>query len=211
MVIRILIVAHQRLIRQSLGLMFKHEPDIRVVGEAADGHEAFTLALEKKPHVMLMEAELPKLNAVNTTRMILGCNPEIRILILSDDETGVQANLALEAGAIGAVFMDTDHHELVRIIRHYARTKTPLTSPFLTVCPVSEPEAPAAPVSLLALTRRESEIVDLLARGLGSQEIALTLSISAETVKVHIQHIYRKMGVKNRVEMLLSLPSRAAH
>lgn len=208
MVIRVLIVAHQRLIRQSLGLMLKQEPDIRVVGEAADGHEAFTLTLEKKPHILLMEADLPKLNAVNTTRMILGCNPETRILILSDAEASAHVSLALEAGAMGTVLTDVDHHELIRIIRHYAREKTPLASPFLTAHPVSEPEAPAA-VDWSVLTRRESEIVDLLARGLGSREIALTLSISAETVKVHIQHIYRKMGVKNRVGMLLSLQSRA--
>lgn len=207
MVIRVLVVAHQRLIRQSLGLMLKQEPDIRVVGEAADGHEAFSLALEKKPHVMLMETELPKLNAVNTTRMILGCNPETRILILSDEEKGAQANLALEAGAMGVVFTDTDHHELIRIIRHYARDKTPLASPFLTASQASLPEAPVV-VDLSALTRRENEIVDLLARGLGSREIAVSLSISAETVKVHIQHIYRKMSVKNRVEMLLSLQTR---
>lgn len=207
MVIRVLIVAHQRLIRQSLALMLKQEPDIRVVGEAADGHEAFTLTLEKKPHILLMEAELPKLSAVNTTRMILGCNPEIRVLILSDEEENAHVSLALEAGAMGSVLTDTDHHELVRIIRHYARAKTPLDSPFLTAHQVSEPEPPAS-VNLSALTRRESEIVDLLARGLGSREIALTLSISVETVKVHIQHVYRKMGVKNRVGMLLSLQSR---
>lgn len=206
MVIRVLIVAHQRLIRQSLGMMLKQEADIRVVGEAADGHEAFTLTLEKKPHILLMEAELPKLNAVNTTRLILGCNPETRILILSGEAASAHVSLALEAGAVGTVLTDVDHHELIRIIRHYARDKTPLESPFLTAHHVSEPEAPTVDMSVL--TRRESEIVDLLARGLGSREIALTLSISVETVKVHIQHIYRKMGVKNRVEMLLSLRSR---
>lgn len=208
MLIRVLIVAHRRLIRQSLGLMLQQEPDIRVVGEAADGHEAFTLALEKKPHVMLMEAALQKLNAVNTTRMILGCHPETRILILSDEAAGAHVSLAMEAGAMGIVLTDVDHHELIRIIRHYAHEKTPLASPFLTAHPVSEPEAPAA-VDRSVLTRRESEIVDLLARGLGSREIAPALSISVETVKVHIQHIYRKMGVKNRVEMLISLQPRA--
>ena len=190
--------------------MLKHESDIRVVGEAADGHEAFSLALEKIPHVILMEAVLSKLSAVNTTRMILGCTPETKILILSDDETGAHAKLALEAGAIGAVFTDTDHHELLRIIRHYAHNKTPLTSPFLTISQASAPESLSSPTNMPALTRRENEIIDLLARGMSSHEIALNLSISAETVKVHIQHIYRKMSVKNRVEMLISMQSRVA-
>ena len=207
MTIRVLIIAQQRLIRQSFSLMLQNVQNIQVVGEAADGHEAFTLALDKKPHFVLMEDDLPKLSAVNTTRMILGCNPETRILILSSDETGAQANLALEAGAIGAVFMDADHQELIRIIRHYARTNEPLASPYLTTGRAHKPEVSPVPASLPALTRREKEIVDLLALGLRSQEIATTLHISVETVKVHIQHIYRKLGVKNRVGMLLFLQS----
>ena len=209
MVIRVLIVVRQRLIRQSLTLMLNQDPDVRVVGGSADGHGAFTLALEKKPHIILMEAQLPKLSAVNTTRMILGCNPETRILILSDEEEGAHVHLSLEAGAVGTVHTDVDHHELIRIIRHYAHKKSPLASPFLINHQVREPEPePPAVASTSALTRREYEVAELLARGLGSCEIALTLSISAETVKVHIQHIYRKMGVKNRVDMILSLQSR---
>lgn len=207
MLIRVLIVAQQRLVRQSLGLALKQNPDIRVVGEAADGHEAFTLALEKKPHVVLMEAEPQKLSAINITRMILGCSPETRILILSDQAQGAHVSLALEAGVMGVVLMDVDCSEMIRIIHHYAREKSPLASPFLTA-QASEPAASASPVNLSALTRREIEIADLLAHGLGSREIAPALNISAETVKVHIQHIYRKMGVKNRVEMLISLQSR---
>ena len=208
MLIRVLIVVQQRLIRQSIGLALKQNPDIRVVGEAADGHEAFTLALEKKPHVVLIEAEPQKLSAINITRMILGCSPETRILILSDQAQGAHVSLALEAGVMGVVLMDVDCPEMFRIIHHYAREKSPLASPFLTAQPDSEPAASAASVNLSALTRREIEIADLLAHGLGSREIAPALNISAETVKVHIQHIYRKMGVKNRVEMLISLQSR---
>lgn len=137
MVIRVLIIAHERLIRQSLAMMLKQDPEFRIVGEAADGHEAFTLALEKKPHVILMEAELPKLSAANTIRLVLGCTADTRILVLSSQQESVHVNLALEAGAVGTVLTDVDHHELARIIRHYAREDTPLQSPFLTAAQMS--------------------------------------------------------------------------
>jgi len=208
MVIRVLIIAHERLIRQSLSMMLKQDPEFRVIGEAADGHEAFTLVLEKKPHIILMEAELPKLSAANTIRLLLGCTTDTRILVLSSQQESPHINLALEAGAVGTVHTDVDHHELVRIIRHYAREETPLQSPFLTAAQVSEPAVPDAADMMTTLTRRESEIVELLARGMPNREIALTLTISIETVKVHIQHIYRKTGVKNRMEMLLLMQSR---
>lgn len=203
MLIRVLIVDHQRLVRQSLAYMLKQDPDLRVVGEAADGHEAFSLALEKKPHIVLLDALLPKLSAANTIRMLLGCTPDTRILILVEDQDNPHMAIGLDAGAVGCIMKDVDRHELVRIIKHYAQHTSQLASPFLTAAEVSEPEA--RPAGVYLLTRREQEIVELLTRGLRSAELARALSISVETVKVHIQHIYRKMGVKNRVEMILHL------
>lgn len=203
MPIRILIVDHQRLVRQSLAYMLKHDPDLRVVGEAADGHEAFTLALEKKPHIVLLDAQLQKLSAANTIRMLLGCSPDTRVLILAEEQDNPYVAIGLEAGAVGCILKDVDRHELIRIIKHYAQHSGQLASPFLTAAEVREPAARPAGAHLL--TRREQEIAELLMRGLHSAELARALSISVETVKVHIQHIYRKMGVKSRVEMILHL------
>ncbi|MCL5801722.1 MAG: response regulator transcription factor [Gammaproteobacteria bacterium] len=205
MLIRVGLVDSQRLFRQSVALMLNQESDIRVVGEASDGHEAFSLAMEKKPHIMLMDLDLPKLSTVNTIRLILGCCPKVKILILSVHHDNPHVSMGLEAGAAGYVLKDVDQHELVRIIRHYA-LGSPVSSAFLTSSEIIKPEAPPAP-DTSTLTRREGEIMELLSRGQRSQEIADTLSISVETVKVHIQHIYRKMGVKNRVEMILLLKS----
>lgn len=201
MPIRVLIVDHQRLVRQSLAYMLRQDPDLRVVGEAADGNEAFTLALEKKPHIVLLDAHLPKLSAPNTIRMLLGCCPDTRVLILAEEQDNPHVSLGLEAGAVGCILKDVDRYELTRIIKHYAQHAAALTSPFLTATEVREPE----PRPAYTLTRREQEIVELLTRGLRSVELARALSISVETVKVHIQHIYRKMGVKSRVEMILQL------
>lgn len=207
MLIRVLLVDNQRLFRQSLSCMLKQDADIRIVGEAADGQEAFSLALEKKPHIVLMDLDLPRMDGVQATRQILERCPKTKVLILSVYDDNPHITLGLEAGASGYVLKDVDYHELLRIIKHYAHG-APVSSNFLT--------ANGAPAGKLnddgaghgvTLTRREMEVMDLLTCGLRSQEIAETLNISIETVKVHIQHIYRKLGVKNRVEMILSMKS----
>lgn len=155
---------------------------------------------------MLMDMDLLKLTAVNTIRLILGCCPKIKILILSVHHDNPHVSMGLEAGAAGYVLKDVDQYELVCIIRRYALGFSPVSSAFLTSSEVIRPEALPAP-DTSTLTRREVEIMELLSRGQRSQKIAEMLSISVETVKVHIQHIYRKMGVKNRVEMILLLKS----
>lgn len=203
MLIRVLLVDNQRLFRQSLSCMLRQDSDIRIVGEAADGQEAFTLALEKKPQIILMDLDLPKVDGVQATRLILERSPKAKILILSVYDDNPHITMGLEAGAVGYVLKDVDYHELLRIIKHYAHG-TPVSSAFLTPCEATFEKGNGLGSSI-PLTRREVEVMDLLTCGLRSQEIADTLSISVETVKVHIQHIYRKLGVKNRVEMILSL------
>jgi len=210
MVVRVLLVDKQRLFRQSLSCMLKQDPDMRVVGEAGDGQEAFSLALERKPHLILMDLDLPKIDGVQATRLILERAPKTRILILSESEQAPHITMGLEAalaaGAVGHVLKDVDYPELLRIIKSCAHG-SPISSVFLTSPEVAH-DSDKDKVLLngnIPLTRRELEVMDLLTCGQRSQEIAESLAISVETVKVHIQHIYRKLGVKNRVEMILSL------
>ncbi|MEW6353769.1 MAG: response regulator transcription factor [Pseudomonadota bacterium] len=204
MLIRVLLVDNQRLFRQSLSCMLKQDADIRIVGEAADGQEAFSLALEKKPQIVLMDLDLPRMDGVQATRQILERCPKTKVLILSVYDDNPHITLGLEAGACGYVLKDVDYHELLRIIKHYAHG-APVSSHFLTANAAGRLNG--AEGRGITLTRREMEVMDLMTCGLRSQEIAETLNISIETVKVHIQHIYRKLGVKNRVEMILSMKS----
>lgn len=209
MLIRVLLVDNQRLFRQSLGLMLGQDPDIRIVGEAADGQEAFTLALEKKPQIILMDLDLPKIDGVQATRLILE-HVKTKVLILSVYDDNPHITMGLDAGAVGYVLKDVDCHELLRIIKLYAHG-SPVSSAFLTPCETMQDDKDKVHLSNgIPLTRRELEVMDMLTCGLRSQEIAETLSISVETVKVHIQHIYRKLGVKNRVDMILSLKTSVA-
>jgi DNA-binding NarL/FixJ family response regulator len=205
MSIKVMVVDDQRLFRQSLVALLQQDPEIRVVGQAADGQEAFSVAVDQRPDIVLMDLDLPKLDGAQATRRILERCPNTKILILSvyGDEQHIADGL--DAGAAGYILKDADVSEFIHIIKRYAHG-LPVASAFVASRPRDENSA-AAP-DLSKLTRREAEIFDLLAAGCGTKDIASRLGISGETVKVHLQHIYRKLGVKGRVELILSLTSK---
>jgi DNA-binding NarL/FixJ family response regulator len=205
MPIKVLVVDDQRLFRQSLASLLRQDPEIRVVGQAADGQEAFSIALEQRPDIVLMDLDLPKMDGAQATRRILERCPQTKVLILS--VLGDEQHIAdgLDAGAAGYILKDADLSEFIHIIKRYAHG-LPVTSAFLASRPLDAHNVPSTDLS--KLTRREVEIVDLVTAGQGTKDIASRLCISGETVKVHLQHIYRKLGVKNRVELVLSLTSK---
>ena len=202
MSIKVMVVDDQRLFRQSLVSLLEQDPEIRVVGQAADGQEAFSVAVEQRPDIVLMDLDLPKLDGVQATRRILERCPRTKVLILSvfGDEQHIAGGLA--AGAAGYILKDADLAEFIRIIKHYAYG-LPVTSAYLASRPPDQASTTA--VDLSKLTRREGEILELVTLGRSTREIASHLNISGETVKVHLQHIYRKVGVRNRVELVLSV------
>src|SRR5574341_11017 len=205
MPIKVLVVDDQRLFRQSHVSLLKQDPEIQVVGQAADGQEAFSVALEQRPDIVLMDLDLPKMDGAQATRRIVASCPRTKVLILSvlGDEQHIADGLA--AGAAGYILKDADLSEFIRIIKRYAHG-LPVTSAFAASRSLDERSVPSPDLS--KLTRREVEIVDLVTAGQGTKDIAGRLCISGETVKVHLQHIYRKLGVKNRVELILSLTPR---
>jgi len=208
MPIRLVIAEDQRLFRQSLRCLLEREPDLVVVGEATDGREAFNLVMELKPHMVLMDVDMPKLDGVTATRLIQGCQPDVKVLMLSvhDDDNRIVA--AVQAGASGYILKDADHAEFLRIIRGTYEGQV-VTSPYLpdrlarnayqSVMQASDQQAGG----LAALTDREREILACAAGGRGNKEIADQLCVSSDTVKTHLHHIYRKLGVTGRVEAVL--------
>lgn len=207
MPIRLVIAEDQRLFRQSLRLLLDREPDISVVGEATDGREAFNLSMELKPDMVLMDVDMPKLDGVTATKLIQGCLPDIKVLMLSvhDDDNRIVA--AVQAGACGYILKDADHQEFLRIIRGTFRGE-PVASPFLpdrlartAYHALTRGDHEAGGVT--ALTDREREILACAAAGRGNKEIADQLCVSSDTVKTHLHHIYRKLGVSGRVEAIL--------
>jgi len=206
--IRLLIADDQRLFRQSLRCLLEREPDIEVVGEATDGREAFNLAIDVKPTMVLMDVDMPKLDGVTATRLIQGCSPEVKILMLSvhDDDTRIVA--AVQAGASGYILKDADHDEFLRIIRGTSQGEE-VVSPFLpdraarTVYRALSQGSDQHLGGLAVLTDREREILACASVGRGNKEIADQLCVSSDTVKTHLHHIYRKLHVTGRVEAIL--------
>lgn len=209
MPIALIIAEDQRLFRQSLRLLLGHEPDLAVVGEAVDGREAVELSLKLKPDIVLMDVDMPRLDGITATRLIRGCVPGVRILMLSMHDEDARIVAAVQAGACGYVLKDADHHEFLRIIRATARGEQ-VQSPFMPdrfakqVMSAIHTADGARGTGVMVLTEREREILACAASGRGNKEIADQLCLSPDTVKTHLHHIYQKLGVAGRVEAILA-------
>jgi DNA-binding NarL/FixJ family response regulator len=213
MSIRLLIADDQRLFRQSLRIALEREADLKVVGEAGDGQEAYERAKALRPEMVLMDVEMPKLDGIAATRLLAKERSDIKILMLSayaDDERVLHG---IQAGAVGYIVKDATPEEFVKIIRA-THNGEDITSPYLAnLHPVvlarlrgKQPASSALPslnFSELNLTQREQEIVDLLVQGKSNKEMADKLCLSGDTIKAHLQHIFRKLGVSSRLEAVV--------
>ncbi|TAL10531.1 MAG: response regulator transcription factor [Nitrospirae bacterium] len=211
MSIRLLIADDQRLFRQSLRIVLEHEADLKVIGEAGDGQEAYEQVKALRPEMVLMDVEMPKLDGIAATRLVVKERPDIKVLMLSayaDDERVLHG---IQAGAVGYIVKDATPEEFVKIIRA-AREGTDITSPYLAnlhpvVLARLRGATTAAGLSVhdseLNLSPREREIVDLLVQGKSNKEMADQLCLSGDTIKAHLQHIFRKIGVSSRLEAVV--------
>lgn len=209
MPIKILIVDDQRLFRYGVRILLQQEKDLKVVGEASDGQDAFTLSQETNPDIILMDVEMPKLDGIQAVRMILERSPHIKILMLSVYNEDERVISAIRAGALGYILKDADHNEFIKIIRSTFAGES-ITSPFLANLAsgmLSGHEASRIDEEIdikikkeFSLTEREREMLELLLKGKSNKEISNLTYVSTETVKTHLQNIYRKLGIKSRLE-----------
>jgi len=207
--IQVLIVEAQRLFRQSLRLLLEQERDVTAVIEATDGREAYQLAIEHKPDIVLLDVDMPNLDLESITKRIHQQIPNTRVLLLAryDEDTRIVA--AMQAGAFGYVLKDTDRMDFLRIIRATARGEHVL-SPVMPdhvvqTVPGTVRQTHESHTTLLpSLTEREREILACAAAGRSNKEIADQLCVSVDTVKTHLHHIYQKLSVDGRVEAILT-------
>lgn len=205
----LLIVEAQRLFRQSLRLLLEREPDVAGVTEATDGREAYALAMEHNPTIVLLDVDLPNLDVESLTRLIHQHVPDTRVLLLARYDEDMRIVAAMQAGAFGYVLKDTDQADFLLILRATARGEHILT-PIIpdhfvrtvpgTVKPPYEDHTTLPPT----LTDREGEILACAAAGRSNKDIADQLCVSVETVKTHLHHIYQKLSVSGRVEAILT-------
>nr|WP_281390532.1 response regulator transcription factor [Sphaerisporangium rubeum] len=195
----------QAMVRGGLRMILEDQPDITVVGEAADGAEAVELARRLRPDVCLVDIRMPRLDGIEVTRALAGpgvADP-LRVVVVTTFDLDEYVYGALRGGAVGFVLKDAGPGLLVEAVRA-ADAGDALVSPSVTLRllrHLTGPPAAGARGSERPLTDREAEVVRAIGRGRTNQEIAAELFISLSTVKSHLSGIQAKLGLRNRVEV----------
>ena len=204
--IRILLADDHQIVRQGLRRILEENPDMEVVGEASDGRQAVQMALETKPQVVVMDVSMPQMNGIEAIRQLSKRLPSAKVLVLSmysDESYVVQV---LEAGATGYLLKDSADTDLMQAVLAVHSGKSffsPLISRILLDEYVRQLQEKGISDRYELLTEREREILQLIAEGKTSREIAELLNISASTVDTHRAHIMEKLDLHNPYEVVL--------
>jgi DNA-binding NarL/FixJ family response regulator len=209
MTTRIVIVDDQAVIRTGLRSIFETHPDLAVVGEASDGDQAIHVATHTRPDLVLMDIRMPGTDGVEATRRLAG--PDVddptSVLIVTTFDLDEYVFGALRAGASGFLLKDTEPDELVGAVRTVAAGHA-MVAPSVTRSLIEEfvKAVPADPVAgdLDELSSRELDVLTLIARGLSNAEIADELFVEVSTVKSHVGRIFAKLGVRDRVQAVIT-------
>ena len=203
--IGVVLADDQPLVRTGLRMILSSEPDIEVVGEAANGAEAVALCLQKHPDVVLMDVRMPELDGIEATRLLGGAKDPPKVLVLTTFDLDDIVYDALRAGASGFLLKDAPEDRLTSAIRVVADGGS-LFAPSVTRRLIEEfaRRAPAEPKpSVDGLTDRETEVLVQVARGLSNAEIAAALFVSENTVKTHVARLIMKLGLRDRVQAVV--------
>ncbi len=199
MTIRILITDDHSVVRQGLRMFLGLDPELEVIGEAADGAEAVRLARELRPNVVLMDLVMPVMDGITAIGAIRREMPEAEVVALTSVLEDASVVGAVRAGATGYLLKDTDADELRRAVKAAAAGEVQL-SPQAASRLMREVRAPDSPE---ALTGRETDVLRLLAEGQANKEIARNLNIGEKTVKTHVSNLLAKLGVQSRTQAAL--------
>jgi DNA-binding NarL/FixJ family response regulator len=198
-VIRVLVVDDHAMVRAGLAAMLAADGDIEVVGQASDGGAAVAEAVARHPDVVLMDLSMPVVDGVTATREVLRAEPSTRVVVLTSFSDRERVHHALEAGAVGYQLKDAEPDVLREAVRAAARGHTPL-DPRIAGILLPRTDAASDPLS-----RREREVLSLVAEGMANKQIARELGITERTVKAHLGSAYRQIGVGDRTSAALWL------
>jgi two-component system, NarL family, response regulator LiaR len=199
MAIRVLITDDHGVVRQGLRMYLGLDPELEVVGEAANGEEALRMARELGPDVVLMDLLMPVMDGIEATKAIRAELPEVEVIALTSVLEDASVSGAVRAGAIGYLLKNTEADDLGRAIKAAAEGQVQL-APEAATRLMREVRAPESPEPL---TERETEVLQLVARGKANKQISHALFIGEKTVKAHVSSILAKLGVQSRTQAAL--------
>ena len=199
--IRVVVVDDHAVVRHGLQQLLATEPDIDVVGMAADGAEAVALLASASPDVFLMDLSMPVVDGVEATRRILAIAPEARVVVLTSFAERQRVLDAIEAGALGYVLKDAAPDEVLSAVRSAAAGGSPLDPRAARVLLDARRNGPGPKGG--QLTDREREVLRLVAEGLANKQIARRLGIAERTVKAHLTSVFQAIGVTDRTQAAL--------
>jgi DNA-binding NarL/FixJ family response regulator len=206
--IRVLIADDQEMVRDGFAMILDAQDDIEVVGMAADGAEAITLARQCRPDVVLMDVRMPGVDGLEATRQLLRDPlPRMRVLILTTFDLDEYIYQALRAGASGFLLKDAPRGHLIAGVRAVAAGES-LLAPTVTRRLIEEyvrrpPTRRDLPPRVARLSERERAVLRLVARGLSNAEIGRELFVSEATVKTHVSHLLQKLALRDRVQAVV--------
>ena len=206
MSIRILLADDHTVLRDGLRAMLERQPDMAVIGEAADGRECVRLAAEQSPDVVIMDIAMPNMNGIEATRRILAASPHVAVVILSMHQDESYILRSLKAGAKGYLLKDALRVDVLEAIRAVAQGRSFLTRKIARMLQedyVRQLESRGLDDTYDLLTDREREILQLVAEGRANKEVAQLLNISLTTVETHRTHILQKLGLHTVPELIL--------
>ncbi len=205
---RIFVADDHEVVRRGLCALLQAQPDWEVCGEAADGREALEKVQRLKPDVVILDIGMPSLNGLEATRQILKINPQTRILVLTLHDSDQVVREVLNAGARGFLLKSDAARDLVAAVEALRRDKTYFTSKVAAMVlegflKNGTPAAAASPANRGRLTPREREIVQLLAEGKSTKEVAVALGLSVKTAETHRSNIMRKLELHSVSDLVL--------
>jgi two-component system, NarL family, response regulator LiaR len=200
--VTVLIADDHPLVRRGLRTFLELQNDLRLVGEAADGHEAVAKAEQLRPDVVLMDVVMPRLDGIEAIRLIQAARPSTKVIVLTSFAEDDKVLQAVKAGAAGYLLKDMEPREIAEGIRRVARGQG-LLHPAVTAKLMHEVAQGGRDSVADLLTARELEVLRLLARGLPNKAIARELTVTEKTVKTHVSNILAKLQVADRTQAAL--------